>query len=319
MTGLSQHAVRSPAAGLWLGVLAMAMFGMTLPMTELATGGAAGAQLSPWFVTCGRAVVAALLSAAWLLAQRAAWPQRGHWPPLVLAALGNAILYPLLLALALRQHSSQHAAVITALAPLLTSVVAAMAWRQRVATGFWACAVAGCSLVVAFSLWRGHQAGAGWSPSWADLGLAFGVLAASMGYVAGARVSAALGAEATICWVTLVALPVALPGAVWAALAQPQQLPFSQVSGTAWLGFAYVSLFSMWSAFFAWYRALAWGDAVRLSQVQLLQPFFAMAFAWPILGQPVGGGSVLFGAAVVATVALGRHLSAPPPAPAMRN
>ena len=85
----------------------------------------------------------------------------------------------------------------------------------------------------------------------------------------------------------------------------------------AWLGFAYVSLFSMWIAFFAWYRALAQGDAVRVSQVQLLQPFFAMAFAWPIHGQPVALASLGFGAAVVATVWLGRRFSAASPGPAV--
>lgn len=305
-------AARSPALGLWLGVLAMAMFGMTLPMTQLATGPASAPQLSPLFVTCARAVVAAGLSALWLLATRAPRPQPGHWGPLALAALGNAVAYPLLLALALRESTSQHAAVITALAPLLTSVVAALVWRQRVAAGFWACAVAGCALVVAFSLWRGRQAGLGWAPSAADAGLAVGVLAASIGYVAGARVSAALGAEATICWVTLVALPVTLPGALWALQAQP--VPLAAVGWPAWVAFAYVSTCSMWSAFFAWYRALAWGDAVRVSQVQLLQPFFAMAFAWPIHGQPVAAQSLLVGAAVVATVWWGRRLSAPPAA-----
>jgi|GEM_PF-4665547 len=148
-----------------LGVVAMALFGLTLPMTRLATGPAAAPQLSPWLVTCGRGVVAAALSALLLLASRAPWPQRAHWGPLAMAALGNAVAYPLLLALALRSVSSQHAAVITALAPLLTSVVAAAVLRQRVAAGFWACALAGCALVVAFSLWRARQAGLGWAPN----------------------------------------------------------------------------------------------------------------------------------------------------------
>ena len=280
------------------------MFGLTLPMTQLATGGGSGPGLSPWFVTCGRAVVAAGLSALLLLATRSPLPTRAQWGPLAVAALGNAIAYPLLLALALQTVSSQHAAVITALAPLLTSLVAALAWRQRLAAGFWACALAGCALVVAFSLWRAQQAGQGWRPAAADVGLALGVLAASIGYVAGARVTPALGAERVICWVTLAALPVTVPGALLTWPAQPVPL-------ACWLGFAYVSLFSMWIAFFAWYRALARGDAVRLAQVQLLQPFFAMAFAWPLRGEPVALSSGLFAAAVLATVWLGRRWSAP--------
>lgn len=290
-------------AGLWLGVLAMAMFGLTLPMTQIATGGADGGRLSPWFVTGGRAVVAAGLSAAWLLARRAPWPTGLQWRALAVAAAGNALAYPLLLAFALSHGSSQHAAVITALAPLLTSVAAALAWRQRMPAGFWACAIAGCALVVAYTLSR-DPAARGAGASWTDLGLALGVLAASIGYVAGARVTPALGAEATICWVVLAALPVSLPVA-WASW------PAQPVPAVAWAGFAYVSLCSMWLAFFAWYRALAQGDAVRLSQVQLLQPFFAMAFAWPLRGEAAQPVSLAFAAAVVATVWLGRRLSAP--------
>lgn len=304
----SSKPLPSARCGLLLGIAAMAMFGLTVPMTQLATGTAQAPQLSPLFVTGARAVVAALCSAALLLATRAAWPTRAQWPMLALAALGNAIGYPLLLALALRTETSQHAAVIIGLAPLLTSAVAAVAWRQRVAAGFWACAVAGCALVVAFSLWRAHQAGQGFRPSPADMGLALGVLAASVGYVAGARITPALGAERVICWVTIAALPVTLPLALWSAAQQPG---VADVAPAAWLGFVYVSLFSMWIGFFAWYRALAWGDAVRVSQVQLLQPFFAMLFAWPIHGQPVAAQSLGFGLAVVATVWLGRRLSPP--------
>ena len=302
-------ATPSPARAWALGVLAMALFGLTLPMTQLATGPAGAPQLSPGFVTCARGVVAATLSALLLAATRAPWPAPRQWALLAVAALGNAVLYPGLLALALRSVSAQHAAVITALAPLLTSVVAAAVWRQRAGAGFWACALAGCALVLAFSLWRAQQAGAGWRPAPAAHGLALGVLAASVGYVAGARVTPALGAERTICWVTLAALPLTGPGAVWAFHAQGGWPALAAVAPSAWAGFAYVSLFSMWIAFFAWYRALAAGDAVRLSQVQLLQPFFAMAFAWPLLGQPVAPVSGLFAAAVVATVWLGRRIA----------
>lgn len=304
-TAVPAHSART---GLLLGIAAMAMFGLTVPMTQLATGSAAAPQMSPLFVTSARAVVAALCSATLLLLTRAAWPTRAQWPLLALAALGNAIVYPLLLAMALRNQTSQHAAVIIGLAPLLTSAVAALVWRQRVAAGFWACALAGCALVVAFSLWRARQAGQGFSPSTADLGLALGVLAASVGYVAGARITPALGAERVICWVTVAALPVTLPLALWSGVQQPA---LAAVAPSAWLGFAYVSLFSMWIGFFAWYRALAWGDAVRVSQVQLLQPFFAMLFAWPIHGQPVAAESLGFGLAVVGTVWLGRRLSPP--------
>ena len=48
--------------GLWLGVLGVAIFAVTLPMTRLATGTAADPQLSAWFITFARAALAGGLS-----------------------------------------------------------------------------------------------------------------------------------------------------------------------------------------------------------------------------------------------------------------
>lgn len=283
-----------------LGVLAMALFGATLPVTRLALG-AGGGALSPWFLTCGRVVLAAAASALLLLALRAPLPPRALWRPLALAAAGNALLYPLSLALALQTVGAGHAAVVTALLPLATAVAAALWARDGHARGgrrFWACALLGCVLVLAFSLWRQGTAGGAWRPALVDGVVALGVLAASVGYIYGAQVSRAIGAERTICWIALAALPVALPVALATWPAQPLPPP-------AWGAFAYLGLVSMWSAFFAWYRALDWGGALRIGQLQALQPFASIALAWPLLGEPVDAATLAFAAAVVATVAWG--------------
>lgn len=73
-------------------------------------------------------------------------------------------------------------------------------------------------------------------------------------------------------------------------------------------GFGYVTVFSMWLGFFAWYRGLALGGTVRVSQVQLLQPFLGMMFAVPILGERLELVTVMFAIAVVAVVAFGRRM-----------
>lgn len=277
----------------------MALFGLTLPMTRLAIGSDAAPQLSPWFVTFGRAVFAAMLSAVFLLATRSRVPAAVHWPDLALVTLGNAVAYPLLLAFALRSVSASHAAVVTALLPLATAVAAVVMLRQRASAGFWASAVAGTALVVAFSMLRAAEAGQSYRPVQADLWLLGAVVAASIGYVAGARLTPVLGAERVICWATILMLPLSLPGAF---LTWPQ----APVAPAAWGGFVYVGLFSMWAAFFAWYRALDIGGAVLVSQLQVLQPFFAIAFAVPLLGESVDATTLGFALAVIASVVLGR-------------
>ena len=129
--------------GFALGGLGVLIFAMTLPMTRLAVGDASAPQLSPGFVTAGRAALAGLLSLAYLVAVRAAWPQRHHWPALGLSALGTVLGFPLCLALALREVDATHAAVVTGLMPLATALIAALVLRQRPAPGFWLCALVG--------------------------------------------------------------------------------------------------------------------------------------------------------------------------------
>ena len=294
-------------AGFWLGVVGVTCFAITLPAMRLATGSAADPQLAPAFVTVGRAALAGVLSVVFLLATRSRWPAREHWWPLLMAVGGNVVGYPLLLALALRSVTTVHAAVITALLPLVTAVAAALILGQRARLGFWLCAVFGSALVVVFAWLRADGSG-GFGLKTADLLLIGAVIAASVGYVYGAQVTPALGAERVICWMCVLALPLSLPATLWLwpdTGAQP-------VRAASWAGFVYVGVVSMWAGFFAWFRGLDWGGALRVSQVQLLQPFLSMLFAVPLLGERLDAVSVGFALAVVATVVASRRLSRPP-------
>ncbi len=282
--------------GLWLGLLGVAIFAMTLPMTRLAVGPAESPQLPPLFVTAGRASLAAALSIVYLLLTRAAWPARRLWPVLAVCAAGTVLGFPLFIALALRQVEAMHAAVVTGLLPLATAVAAALAFRQRPSRGFWACALMGTSLVLGFAALAG-----GGALSAADGLLLLAVLSAAIGYVAGASAARQLSAEQVICWVLVLSLPLSAP-LTW--VTWPQQ----PANAAAWGGFAYVTLFSMWLGFFAWYRALALGGTVRVSQVQLLQPFLALLFAVPVLGERLDATTLLFSLAVIGTVFVGRRM-----------
>ena len=298
-------AMKPETRGLWLGMLGVAIFAVTLPMTRLATGTAEAPQLSPWFVTFGRAALAGGLSLIFLLLTRSRWPTPAERRPLALALLGNALGYPLLLGFALRQVTSGHAAVITALLPLATAAVAAWALHQRARLGFWLTAVIGAALVMGFSLFRTYQHGQGFGLEWADLLLLGAVLSAALGYVYGAKVTPTLGAERVICWVCVMALPITLPGAL---LTWPAQA----VNTSAWLGLLYVGVFSMWAGFFAWYRGLALGGALKVSQTQLMQPFLSILAAVPLLGEPLETITLGFAGAVVVTVFVGKRFAMPP-------
>ena len=296
--------LKDETLGMLLGVVGVAIFAVTLPMTRLAIGSTAAPQLSPWFVTLGRAGLAGVLSLIFLLVTRSPVPQRHQWKPLGIAVLGNAVGYPLLLAYALRVVTASHAAVVTALLPLVSAMVAAWVLHQRARLGFWICAVIGSLLVVVFSVLRAQQHAGGFGFEWADLLLVGAVIAASFGYIYGAKVTPSLGAERVICWVCVMALPVSLPATLLLWPTQP-------VAPSAWVGFVYVGMFSMWIGFFAWYRGMALGGALRVSQAQLLQPFLSILAAVPLLGEPLDTVTLGFAAAVVATVLAGKKLSQP--------
>ena len=292
--------------GYALGLLGVVIFAMTLPMTRLAVGDASDPQLPPAFVTAGRAALAGLLSLVYLRLVRAKRPAREHWRLLAVCALGTVLGFPLCLAMALRHVDAMHAAVVTGVLPLGTAVAAALWLGLRASRGFWACAAVGCLLVLAYAARQGQGA-----LSAADGLLLLAVASASIGYVAGAQVSSKLPAEHVICWVLVMSLPLTLPAmlATWPAAA-------GAVRPGAWLGFGYVTLFSMWLGFFAWYRGLALGGVMRVSQVQLLQPFLALLFAVPVLGERLDAATLLFAILVMGVVFIGKRMPVEP-APAV--
>ncbi len=295
------NAAQEKEALLW-GLVGVALFAATLPMTRLAVGSAEAPQLSPWFVTFGRAAVAGVLSLLYLLWQRAQGqlkvPRKAEWPLVGMTAFGVIVGFPLFLALALRHVPSTHGAVVTALLPLSTAVLGALWFRQRPSPGFWVCAVLGSGLVLAYMVWRagGLYLGA------ANIYLLIAMTTGAFGYIGGARLTPLLGAEQVICWVLMSSLPLTLPMA-W--LFAPADI--SAIAAVSWWGFVYVALFSMWIGFFAWYRALALG-AVRVSQIQLVQPFLSLLFAVPLVGERLDGVTLVFALAVIATVYAGKKM-----------
>ena len=285
--------------GLWLGLLGVTIFALTLPMTRLAVGTPEAPQLSGVFIALGRAVVAAGLSALFLLATRAPWPRRQDWWPLAVTSAGVVFGFPLFTSIAMRHVEAVHASVIVGVLPLATAVVGAWLHRQRPSAAFWLCAALGSALVVVFAVMRSGTSGL--SIQAADALLLAAMGSAAIGYGYGARLSQHMRAEHVICWALVIALPLTLPAAIAAR-------PSLAISTPAWWGFAYVAVFSAWLGFFAWYRGLALGGTVRVSQVQLVQPFLGMLFAVPLLGESLDAVTLGFAVAVIATVFIGKKM-----------
>jgi drug/metabolite transporter (DMT)-like permease len=205
--------------------------------------------------------------------------------------------FPFLTSVAMRYVEAVHASVIVGVLPLATAAVGALLHRQRPSNAFWACAALGSALVVAFAMIKSGGA----SLHVADVLLLAAMLCAAVGYGYGARLSQHMRAEHVICWALVMSLPLTLPLSL-------MSWPQAPLPAASWWAFGYVAVFSMWLGFFAWYRGLALGGTVRVSQVQLVQPFLSMLFAVPLLGERLDAMTVCFGLAVIATVFVGKKM-----------
>jgi drug/metabolite transporter (DMT)-like permease len=281
------------ARGFAWGLLGVAVFGLTLPFTRLAVAG-----LDPLFVALGRAVLAALPAGLALAAMRTPFPPAGLRSRLVLAAVGVVVGFPVAATFAMTTAPASHGAVVLGLLPLATALAGTLRGGERPSPAFWAWAAAGSAVVVAFAL----RAGGG-GLSQADAWLALAVVFAAFGYAEGAVVARSIGGWQTISWILVLSAPALLPVVVWLAATTG----IARADASAWIGFVYVGLGSMFLGFLAWYRGLALGGTARVGQTQLLQGFFTLAGGWAVAGEGVEPESLLFLAAVVAIVALGRR------------
>jgi drug/metabolite transporter (DMT)-like permease len=282
---VAASARRDELRGLALALLGVVLFSFSLPATRLAV-----ADLDPMFVAFGRAAVAAILSAIVLAAWRAPRPSREQWRSLAIIAFGVVVGFPLLTALALRNVDSSHGAVVIALLPACTAVFAVLRAGENPSRGFWLAAGAGLVAVLAFIASQGIG-----EIGLADLELLAGTVLCALAYAEGGALSRSLGGPQTICWALVLAAPLSLPLA--AAFA-----PAGHVGTDAWLGFAYVSLVSMFLAFFAWYAGLALGGVAKAGQTQLLQTPLTLVLAALVLGEHVSVLAMVCTVAVLASI-----------------
>ncbi|WP_298375645.1 DMT family transporter [Azospirillum sp.] len=280
--------MRARTNGWWSGLCGVVIFSGSLPATRLAVGG-----FEPLFLTSARAVIAALLGAALLRALRQSRPGRGDLASLAVVALGVVVGFPLLTALALQRVTSAHSVVFIGLLPLATAIFGVLRGGERPKPVFWLFSGLGSLCVAGFALF---QAGDGSLDG--DLLMVLAIMLCGLGYAEGATLSRRLGGWQVISWALVLALPV------MAALALAT-LPaaWSGVDGAAWAGLAYVSVFSMLIGFVFWYRGLALGGIAGVGQLQLLQPFFGLALAGLLLGEPVAWTMIAATGVVVLCVA----------------
>jgi drug/metabolite transporter (DMT)-like permease len=270
------------------GLLGVILFSGSLPATRVAVG-----DFSPLFLTSARAVIAALLGAAFLVVLRQARPARGDFGSLAVVALGCVVGFPLLTALALQHMTSAHSIVFVGLLPLATAIFGVLRGGERPKPMFWLFSGLGGATVAGFALFN-----SGAASFVGDLLMLTAILLCGLGYAEGATLSRRLGGWQVISWALVLALPMM---AAVTLVTMPES--WNGIGGPAWFGLAYVSIFSMLVGFVFWYRGLALGGIAGVGQLQLLQPFFGLALAGLLLREPVAWTMIAATGVVVVCVA----------------
>lgn len=276
--------------GYLLAFVGVGIFALTLPVTRLIVNDTSTDAMSAAFVTACRAAIAGFCGLAYLWWQQSLRLPNGMLTAILICALGTVLAFPYFLGMGLSQAPSIQAAVVTEFMPICTAVFASLYFRQRQSWLFWFFALVGFLLILAFSIFQGLGA-----IRVADIFLVLAVVTGAVGYIAGIKLSSTMPASQAISWVLVLCLPITLPATIWLWPTQP-------VTASNAAALLYLGVFSMWLGFFAWYKGLVLGGAMRVSQVQLLQPFLALLFSALLLGEQLDHSVLLFAVALILTV-----------------
>lgn len=282
--------------GLSLGLIGVAMFGGTLPMTRLALE-----AFDPWFIALGRAAIAAVPAALLLLVFRRPFPPPVARRSLAVAAAGTIVGFPAFSAFALLTVPASHGAVVLGLLPLATSIAAVFVVGERPRPAFWAWSTLGALLVLVMVL-RDADGSVGWG----DVFFVLAGASAAIGYAHYARIAPWVSGWESISWALVLSAPLTVT--VCALIWRPEYLdaPLPAV-----LGLLYTALFSVFIGFFFWNAGMAIGGVARVAQVQLLQTFVTIGLAALLLGEPIGASTLGFAVAVAFVVLMARRSAGP--------
>ena len=287
--------------GFIYGFVGILTFSLTPVATKIALG-SDNNELSAEFITFGRSAVAGFLALLYLLFFKKKMPQKSDLMNFSIIALCLTIGFPLSLSYGLIYSTSIHAGVILAFLPLATAIFASFYFKQRASIGFWLCALIGSIIIIIYILIHNQNINANFKISHYDILFCIAVIAAAIGYNFGAKLTKNMSSGEVISWALVLALPLHFILAIY-------YFPKSEISIIAWFGFFYTALFSQWIGFFAWYKALDLGGAVRVSQIQLLMPFLTFTFSILFIGEILDSLAIVFSAIIIFLIYVSRRMA----------
>jgi len=294
---ITQHRTPVLASAYLAAAVAVVIWGATPAATKFAV-----LHFDPFIAAILRTVMAALLLSPILLFGRFPLPRTvGDWTLLGLASCGGFIGFTLFFSYGIQQTSASHAALINAGIPVFTGIFGAIAER-RLPGRLWFAGV-GLAIIGEVMLIGFRGGNSGDVTLKGDLLCVISSACSGLCYVAGARLSARLGAISVTFWAIFFAGLLLSPLLIWAAI----DFDWSAVGHEGWSAMAYLVVFSTVIGFVFWYWALAKGGPVRMGTVQFAMPIVSLALAVRLFGDRLSTPLLISTAIIIAGIAVARR------------
>ena len=227
-------------------------------------------------------------------------PQRGQWGRLLLLSALNIGFFQALLFVAAYRLPGGLAAVVGAIQPLLVMGLAWSVDSRRPPGLAVAAGVVGIGGMAALLLSPGS--------AWDAVGIA-AALAGAVCMAAGTFLARRWRPDVPVLAFT--GWQLLAGGLMLAPVAALVDAPLPALSGQQVLGYAYLSVAGALLAYALWFRGIARLSPVAVSSLGLLSPLTAVALGWALLGQSLGGVSLLGMALVIGSILAVQWASAP--------
>ena len=278
-------------SGLFWALLGVFLFSLSLPMTKWALE-----SFNTFFTAMARAVIAASIASILLKIRRVPIFKRKDLTAYIYTALGAVFGFPILIAIALTRTTSAQIAVLAAIMPLVTALMAVIRKGEKTSRTFWLASGAGTLILIFFTISRG---GAAHQDLTADLLTLGAIFSSSWCYVEGASLTKSYPGWQVISWVVIIALPITFPASIiiWFATHNSHSLTAHGIIGLTFIGVS-----SMYLGFFAWYKGLSQAGIAHGSQVQQLQALMTLGWSVLLLHEKVSLLTILCAVGVVLSV-----------------
>ena len=221
---------------------------------------------------------------------------------LAISGLASFAVWPVLMSVGIERTTAGHAALVMALIPIFTVLIAASVEYRFPKTGWWVGATVAlfATAILIINQNNSLQLNDG-STIKGDLIVLAGGIICAVGYVAGGKLSPRIGTAATTFWGLSIALAILVP----AFIIISDNTEWVSVAGDGWLAIAWMTFFSSLAGYALWFYSLGRAGIGRIGSLQLAMPAITLVLATIILRESVN----IFLIVICASIVIGTFIA----------